>query len=496
MTLLFRSYDSGPFHLLSSPPVVLPSRPPRSLPGDRFIDGVVERGLHRGIVGIVDFKSRVSMGRSPHGIPLYLFYPFDAGYPPFIVGSKTRHEENMICTVEFAAWPDSSEWPRGALQERLGPVADPSVEREGIRRAAAVGTLTEEGMKVPDLAAYKPETWDAVFNIDPVGCEDVDDILAYKVTPSGVKWLIGIADVAAHVPEGSPLDLVAASRGQTLYEDGTVVAPMLPHILSTRLASLRRDGTARPVVGLVLLVEGGTVTFEGLELHQVVVTQALTYETVPAEIGSRVSALCAALGRASSDPHEWIETVMVAYNCHVAQILRTHCVGLLRRLPASEAPRYATIAESSGCAEIAHLGRAAGEYCDPTTADVSHAGVGVPEYCHASSPLRRYADLINQRCIHALLRGEPPTPSNVYAEHLNHRAFVARRMERDLWFLAHVPTGVISSTRGIVLSEDSVYCPEWKRVVTVRAVGDREVVIRAFVDPASPRRRVICQAVT
>jgi exoribonuclease-2 len=37
-----------------------------------------------------------------------------------------------------------------------------------------------------------------------------------------------------------------------------------------------------------------------------------------------------------------------------------------------------------------------------------HAGLGVDQYMWASSPLRRYVDLVNQRQLVALARGEPP----------------------------------------------------------------------------------------
>jgi hypothetical protein len=491
MTLLFHSYDSGPF---LSGEIPLPSRPPLSLPGDTFADGVLTRGFHRGLVGVVDFRNRVSMGRSNNGVPLYLFHPFHAGYPPFLVGSKTKSADNLICTVDFVSWEGS--WPRGALQERLGPVGAPDVERAACIRAATVGKLSDEGCCAPDLASYKADDWDAVFHIDPEGCEDVDDVLAYKVTPTGVTWLIGIADVAAFVKEGSPMDQVAALRAQTLYDDGVVVAPMLPPAVSTGLASLRSDGVARPVLGLVLHEDGRRT----LEFHRVVVTQSYTYESVlsHAEICDRVASLSAALGRVSSDPHEWIEGAMIAYNAHVARLLRSAGIGLLRRQLASEAPAYAEIAKTSGCAEIAHLGAAAGEYCAATESEVSHAGLSLPEYCHASSPLRRYADLANQRCLHALLRGDP-NPGPVSIAYLNHRALGGRRMERDLWFLRHAPTGAISESKGLLLTATSAYSPEWKRVLKVvvedsSCIPGTPVTLRVYIDPASPRRRVICSA--
>src|SRR5690606_6061497 len=43
-----------------------------------------------------------------------------------------------------------------------------------------------------------------------------------------------------------------------------------------------------------------------------------------------------------------------------------------------------------------------------STVPAAHQGLGVPHYVWASSPLRRYADLTNQRQLIALFRNETP----------------------------------------------------------------------------------------
>ena len=540
MTLLMKSYDLGPFILSrDTGEEVLPSRPLLALPGDEVKpDGTVVRSLHRGLVGIVDFRNRTSMGRSKAGVPLYLFHPVDTGYPPFIVGSKEKPDENWFCTAEFVSWVPGASWPRGAIQERLGPVGDAKTERLVLLAAATAATETHkkettEGVgSHPDCSVYKKEPWAAVFHIDPAGCEDVDDVLAYKDNDDGsTTWLIGIADVAAWVPEGSPVDRQAFQRGQTLYENGTVMTPMLPHILSTFLASLRSDGSERPVIGLRLVVKDGACCVGGLGphlgLHLVTVTQTFTYESVMGtDVGKKVAALSAALGSASGDSHVWIETVMVAYNAHVARRLQEAGRGILRRLPAG-APPYKALAAATGLAELEHLGGQAGEYCVASTeGDVSHAGLNLPLYCHASSPLRRYADLLNQRVLHSLLRPGVAFPAFVSPTHLNHRASVMRRTERDLWLLpflssaskGHETEGILLESSAEASGPVSIYCPAWRRVMKAKVEGTREPearepgsrepgsrepgsrepgsrgLLRVFVDRACPRltRRYVC----
>jgi exoribonuclease R len=527
MTFLCPSYDAGPF--LLSDGTVLSARPPKALPGDSVSpEGILlDRGVHKHLVGVVDFRNRTSMGRSKAGVPLYLFHPINPGYPPFIVGSKDKPAENTFCTVEFVSWTD--EWPRGAIQERLGPVGDAAVEKAALiasasshlaesKKDAAAAAASLSPLPVVDLSSYKDEPWTSVIHIDPAGCEDVDDILAWRDEADGsTTWLIGIADVAAWIPEGSPLDRQAFLRAQTLYDDGVPVSPMLPHILSTGLASLRSDGVKRPVLGLPVVVSSeGAATIGSLGFYQVAVKETYTYESVEGtDVGKRVRglSLSLALGKDTADSHEWIETVMVTYNVHVARILRSASAGgLLRRLPASEAP-YAMLAASTGCAELEHLGRQAGEYCDAVDAasavDVAHAALGLSEYCHASSPLRRYADLVNQRVLHHLLRGALK-PAAVSAAYLNYRASVLRRTERELWFLACIRNDAvrIPETEGILLSDSSAYCPKWKRVLKVVVEPSATTapdslkgvrgLVRVFVDQARPRlhQRTVCSFVS
>jgi ribonuclease R len=75
-------------------------------------------------------------------------------------------------------------------------------------------------------------------SIDPATAEDHDDALfAERTSGGGARVWIAIADVAAFVPSGGPLDREAQSRGTSLYLPRRVV-PMLPSVLSRDAASL------------------------------------------------------------------------------------------------------------------------------------------------------------------------------------------------------------------------------------------------------------------
>ena len=75
------------------------------------------------------------------------------------------------------------------------------------------------------------------FTVDPATARDFDDAVSAQREGDGIRLWIHIADVAAHVPPGSPLDREARRRGNSTYVPGTV-EPMLPHALSSDVCSL------------------------------------------------------------------------------------------------------------------------------------------------------------------------------------------------------------------------------------------------------------------
>jgi hypothetical protein len=339
------------------------------------------------------------------------------------------------------------------------------------------------------------ETWDAVFNIDPPGCRDVDDILAWRRCPTGgYEFGIGIAHVAALVPHGSALDGAARLRAQTLYREGVAIEPMLPPAISEGAGSLLADGKSRGVVWAIWCIdEEGLVTGPVWRSGHVVNQKTYTYNSVleDAEVSNRLPQLLAALpdvggvAAVGSDPHHWVEVAMIAYKRAAAEQLGT--VGILRRHAGIRATEYQGLAATTGCRDLAFLGYAAGEYVDAGVAAgaaAAHAGLGLARYCHATSPLRRYADLVNQRILVGMLEAENVQDfvETGIADWLNERAKEARVYEREAWCLAQLSAKELRSANGWVLGWTSmwtrtsntppevrlrIYVPAWRRSIKV-----------------------------
>lgn len=77
----------------------------------------------------------------------------------------------------------------------------------------------------------------ALITIDPPGSMDLDQALYVERSAGGYRVFYAIADVAAFVSAGDPVDVEAQRRGETLYGIDTRI-PLHPKVLSEGAASL------------------------------------------------------------------------------------------------------------------------------------------------------------------------------------------------------------------------------------------------------------------
>ena len=131
----------------------------------------------------------------------------------------------------------------------------------------------------------------------------------------------------------------------------------------------------------------------------------------------------------------------------------------------------------------------AAEYVLAEESDTMHYGLSSDTYAHASSPIRRYADLVNQRILKHLIRQCTEyyiVPITMYD--MNAREKVIKRFARDMDFVEALATGNTTFT-GIIMdrvpkenqrTKVKIYIPEWKRMIsaTYRTVSEDIVLSR------------------
>lgn len=135
--------------------------------------------------------------------------------------------------------------PRGARRRQRPANAREAVEallREALGFRGFKASLEAEAGRAAEAAERAPGarrdlTALATFTVDPATARDFDDAVSAQIEGDGARVWIHIADVAAHVRPGSPLDLEARRRANSTYVPGAV-EPMLPHALSSEACSL------------------------------------------------------------------------------------------------------------------------------------------------------------------------------------------------------------------------------------------------------------------
>ncbi|SDE57287.1 RNB domain-containing ribonuclease [Auraticoccus monumenti] len=148
--------------------------------------------------------------------------------PPALVEGLTALEAELQITAEF---------PAEVLADAERSAADPSLP----------------GTDLTDLE---------LVTIDPPGSRDLDQALFVERTGTGFRVHYAIADVAAFVRPGSPVDREAHRRGQTLYAPHRRIA-LHPPVLSEGAASLLADQVAPAVVWQLDVDAAGALTATG-----------------------------------------------------------------------------------------------------------------------------------------------------------------------------------------------------------------------------------------
>jgi ribonuclease R len=154
----------------------------------------------------------------------------------------------------------------------------------GLRRGFPPGVeqAAREARDAPpgDAAAARRDLTGLVtFTIDPVSARDFDDAVSAEALGEETwRVWVHIADVAAHVRPGSPVDREAYRRGTSVYVPGAV-EPMLPEALSNDACSLR-PGVDRLAVTVEMDLRGSEVVRRAFHRSVVRSDERLDYDRV------------------------------------------------------------------------------------------------------------------------------------------------------------------------------------------------------------------------
>ncbi len=287
------------------------------------------------------------------------------------------------------------------------------------------GTAFPDYGTVPD-APELPLARVEAFSIDDATTTEIDDAFSVRALANG-NFEIGIhiAAPALAILRGSALDAIARDRLSTVYMPGRKIT-MLPDEAIARFTLAA--GAPRPALSLyVETMPDGTPLRQATRLELVPIAANLRLDTVGEQfvaaaspgdpcwtdelralwrLGEKLEA-----ARGKPDVPRLDYTFLVDWDA--AADGRIAIVPRARGSPLDKLIAELMIHVNSSWGKLLHEANAPGLYRTQQAGKVKmstkpepHQGLGVAHYLWASSPLRRYSDLVNQRQLIAAVAGD------------------------------------------------------------------------------------------
>ena len=351
---------------------------------------------------------------------------------------------------------DLGQWDRHHLVSMGGTTWSLGFSAELEAEAARLLTLHEQ--ELPGDAERLDLTGQRCVTIDDDDTRDIDDGLALeRRADGGLRLWIHVADPGRLVEPESPLDLEARRRGSSLYlASGNL--PMFPLELTTGPFSLRAGVRSAAWSTWVDLDADGDIADYGIVRSWVKPTFRLSYsdaddliDLAPPEepdladldqllnrrrqwrVGQGALLMDLPEGRIRSRDGEpvlevsepspsraMVAEAMILAGAIAARFGVEHNLALPFRsqLPAELPPKAELDALPDGAVRFAAIKRCLSRGLMGTQ-PAAHFSLGLPAYAQATSPIRRYGDLVVQRQIQAQLSGSTPLSEDGLQELLN-----------------------------------------------------------------------------
>lgn len=347
----------------------------------------------------------------------------------------------------------------------------------------------------PDIekSSRKDLTGLETITIDGQGTLDYDDALSLETVEAGCRIGVHIADVGEYVPREGVIDTETINRGTSIYMPDLKI-PMLPPRLAEDVCSLR-EGVIRPVISLFFTVTPtGRIIDEEVTPAYISVKRQLSYNEADSMAGSD-EALKRLHQLAVSFRDQRLEdgAVLISIPEVTLRVFENGEISI-RKLERSSPSRLlvsemmimanSIMARFLQCREMPAVFRSQPEprgklYKNPdeatlfqnwmqrrllsrmllSTSPEYHSGLGLNAYVTATSPIRKYFDLVTQRQIRACFGLEAGYTAEEIEQiiqqvqqPLSHAAIIQARRFR-YWMLKYLEGRIGQKEEAIVLDK-------------------------------------------
>lgn len=284
------------------------------------------------------------------------------------------------------------------------------------------------------------------YTIDDESTSEIDDGLSWEKLPDGRERLwVHIADPTRWLVPEDELDLEARRRGTTVYLPTGMIS-MFPSALATGPMSLVQGQLCCALSFSIILNESGAVADYSIHTSIIKPTYRLTYEDVDEmlELGVQAEPEIAAIATWAQRRKAWryaqgavsinlpeaiikvkdddisidiledspsrqlVAEMMIVAGEVAARYGQAHNIPLpFRGQPQPELPPEEELLQLPAGAVRACAMRRCMPKSEMSINPLRHSGLGLDTYTQATSPIRRYSDLLTHFQLKAHLRGEP-----------------------------------------------------------------------------------------
>lgn len=377
-----------------------------------------------------------------------------------------------------------------------------------------------------------------VFSVDDENTRDIDDAISIEETEQGATIGVHIANVAQYVPKWSAMDEEAIRRSETVYLPEHHIH-MFPNELIQQRLSLVEGTECKALSLLVNFDKEFKIKGYRFTNSKIFIRQNISYEKASEyfdvdPVGNKIKQISETLrakrleagaliiqlpqlkisidedsnitirkNYMNSVAHRVISEFMILMNRMAGKFLKDNRVpGIFRSQPEpiSEDARSHDENDPLFALHVVKYLRAPRVGLDPGP----HMSLGIDVYAQATSPIRRYADLIIQRQIVSTLENDEPSYTEDELENLYPKIEIGIRdkkmVERNrdkYWVYKHLKNLEGTEINGIISSINnaraSVYLPDYLFEVPVLLGSnfnlDESRDIKLIVQKVDPLRR-------
>ena len=391
------------------------------------------------IPGILLLENNRTYGRTENNKRLYYkCRPYDPKIPNFLVAFDlpmgfNKNFKNKYITFFFKNWKEKH--PLGIISQNIGDVYDlPSFNEyqlycknlhhtitpaiaitKEILTERSVQSIRDEIMQNCDRYGEFEHLFELpdvyTFSVDPKGCTDRDDAISIVSGSSDVivehVVSVHIANVWVWLDALQLWDYIG-DRVSTIYFPD-MKRPMLPTAVGEKLCSLDEGKICLTMTMDITVIEHPT---KGVYIQYLDATRPQVYPSAvkinknfvyeePAllknESYKRLITLTKKLDKTVKDSHNVIAYWMMQMNFYLAKHMKFERFGVFRTVQAKKEPTSCDDGTLPPFVRIWEQ-QMSGEYVvyEDKQLKLEHEVLGYSQYVHATSPIRRMADLLNQ----------------------------------------------------------------------------------------------------